>query len=358
LTLLFLLLYITLANASCTIWHNIWEVYRYDTIDEAAMILGLPNYQLIKQMNPGINIQFVSPAQQVTVPYVTPISSPGTWTTTGCSHILHLRGAPTASIPDPDKLKTMSKPMVGSVVNTLTTSNPTSESTLLPYKPPSILTQINSESPATEDTKAQSNLTETVVITSKSQSSSSITPTTSLGTSIAPTTGVKDTEAQVNPTQTKPSSTYMQSGHTLENAIPTSSAMDSLPAIKTCHAPDYMSYTHNETESLYADFFCQNIGNFWQTDPQAFIMHNYISDNGTHVYTYSVEWLPNCTRREFPPNWKSYCGQIMRQNFILCNNGGLGAFTDSNCIRYRYKPSTTFSWSIGNSATNSTVIVA
>ncbi|KAL7940067.1 hypothetical protein V8C42DRAFT_338678 [Trichoderma barbatum] len=336
--LLFLLSYITLAKASCTRWHNIWEVYRYDTIDEAAMILGLPDYQLIKQMNPGINIQFVSPAQQVTVPYVTPISSPGTWTTTSCSHILHLReAAPTASIPDTDELKTISKPMVGSVANTLTTSSPTSESTLLPYKPPSILSQINNESPATEDTKARSNPTKTVVITSNSQSSSNITPTTGMGTSIAPTTGVKDTE---------------------ENAVPTSSAMDSLTSIKTCHAPDYLSYTHNETESLYADFFCQNIGNFWETDAQAFRMHNYINDNGTHVYTYSVEWLPNCTPRDFPPNWKSYCGQIMRQNYILCNNGGLGGFTDSNCIRYRYKPSTTFSWSIGNSATNSTVIVA
>lgn len=123
--MIFLCIYIfaAVSEAACSSWQNVWEVYRYDTVDEAARVLGLPDYQVIEQMNAEINVQFVSPAQQITVPYISPISSPGTWTTIGCSHILHLRDAPSANPQNTDTSTQTVKSKSGSLFSVTSTTS-------------------------------------------------------------------------------------------------------------------------------------------------------------------------------------------------------------------------------------------
>lgn len=314
--ILFLFSYVALGSATCTTWRNIWEVYRYDTVDEAAMILGLPDYQVIKQMNPGINVQFVSPEQQITVPYETPISSPASWTTTGCSHILHLREAP----------------IVGSAANSpLTTSSPSSSYTLPPHKQPSITSQSNSASSmpnaygkgaastigsqyssattisSTKDSEVQSHPTKTVTSTSQSQ----------LNTGI-------ETDAQFNTT------TGLQGAST----TPTTSVVSIPVSTRSCHPPNSTFYTHNETQAAFAKTFCQVAGLQYPT----FEIKNFQSEIKTQLYMYSIESLPNCTMQ--PPNvyWPGFCSQVMIQNYVHCDNGGTGGYTDWDCLRLRYKP--------------------
>ncbi|KAL7940663.1 hypothetical protein V8C42DRAFT_336805 [Trichoderma barbatum] len=321
--LIFLFSYITLGSTTCTTWRNIWEVYRYDTVDEAAIILGLPDYQVIMEMNPGINVQFISPAQQVTVPYVMPISSPASWTTTGCSHILHLREAPTAGFSDLENPKKTSQSTVGSAVNSpLITSSPTSKYTLPLYKPPSIISQSNSAS--------------SMHNTHSNGAASTIGSQHSSATTIS---SMKDFEVQSHPTKTATGiETDAQSNTTTRlqgaSTTPTTSILSIPVSTRSCHEPNSTFYTHNETQAAFAKSFCQVAGLHIPT----FEIKNFQSDIKTQLYMYSIESLPNCTMQTPNVFWPNFCSEVMIQNYLQCNNGGMGGYTDWDCLRLRYKP--------------------
>lgn len=339
--------FIALSNATCATWTNIWEVDRSDTVDEAARLLGLPDYQVIEQMNPGINVEFVSPAQQITVPYLSPVSSPATWTTTGCSHILHLRYTPNTNSQSTDKHTKTHKPGEETLSNTAPTTTISVEqsTSLTNYKSSSIsampqesnlaLTVVVGYNSArtirSSNTKAEPNSFQTQHSLSTEQSHSS---STQLNNIQMPTTSVS--QHGISTEQSDSSSMQLSSIPMPTTSISTSSLSTKAPLPQCNIAGNF--YTRNETQLTYAQRFCQRIGNFNDTGaPVSWV--TLVQDDKEHFYMFSLEWLPKCKRRGFiGQDWNSYCSDVMRSNYILCINGGQGGYTDSDCLRYSYRP--------------------
>ncbi|PTB40371.1 hypothetical protein M441DRAFT_48215 [Trichoderma asperellum CBS 433.97] len=307
---LFIVLYFAvLGNATCATWINIWEVYRYDTVDEAVRVLGLPDYEIIKQLNSGLDIEFVSPEQQVTVPYISPVSSPGTWITNGCSHTLYLRDISTTDLPNTHQ-------------DTQTTAS-VSKFTSIVNQQPSSTSGISQDGNTSSTAKSGSATTVSQSSSTKEQQNSAQTqPHSSIQPSYTSPTPSSNIATQTAPTSTSPFSTEASSPR--------------------CYNPGNF-YTHNETQLMYAQDFCStDASSFYNETSAPISIVTLVQDDKEHFYWYSVEWLPNCQasghNQQF--DWINNCINVMRQNYLLCNNRGQGGYTDSDCIRYDYRPVT------------------
>ncbi|KAL7940548.1 hypothetical protein V8C42DRAFT_337181 [Trichoderma barbatum] len=172
-----------------------------------------------------------------------------------------------------------------------------------------------------------------------------------MGTTITSTTGMKDTEARANPTQKTSTSTYRQSDHPLGKASDTPSTMNSLPPpARTCHSSNSTYYTRNETQAAYANSFCNGVA---ALETNMFEIKIFQSEIETQLYMYTIEWIPNCNVTDFHTYSMAYCSEIMRQNYIECNNGGMGGYADWNCLRFRFQPLHSYI----DISTNGTIIV-
>lgn len=326
---LIILFYVAvLGNATCATWINIWEVYRYDTVDEAVRVLGLSDYEIIKQLNPGLDIEFVSPDQQVTVPYISSVSSPGIWITNGCSHTLYLRDTLTTDQQNTNEYTQTIKSKTLNTPNTaLTTTASVSKST----------------SPVNQQPLSTSIISQNSNMPSATKSGYSSATTISQPSS---------TKEQQDTTQTQLNSSEEQSytSPTLSSNVPTTaptstSAFPTEASSPQCHVPGNF-YTRNETQLTYAQDFCSKDANgFYHTSAPTSIV-TLVQDDKEHFYMFSVEWLPNCQPHGLnQPDWINSCINVMRQNYVLCNNRGQGGYTDLDCVRYNYRPVTPVTFS-------------
>lgn len=318
-----------LGNAGCTTWINIWEVYRYDIVDEAVRVLGLPDYEIIKQLNTGLDIEFVSPEQQVTVPYISPVSSPGTWITNGCSHTLLLQDAITTGFQNTNEYTQTTKPKIPDSSNIASTTGASVSK---------FISSVNQQPSSTSTISQDSNISST----SKSGYSSATTISQS-----------SSTKEQQDPTQTQPYSSIhpsytspTQSSNIPAQIAPTSASASSTAASSPqCHALANF-YTRNETQLKYAQEFCsKDASGFYNTSAPTSIV-TLVQDDTEHFYMYSVEWLPNCQPGgSTKDDWINNCTNVMRLNYLQCNNWGQGGYTDLDCTRYDYRPVTPATYS-------------
>lgn len=326
---LFILFYFAvLGNATCATWINIWEVYRYDTVDEAVRVLGLPDYEIIKKLNSGLDIEFVSPEQQVTVPYISPVSSPGTWITNGCSHTLYLRDTLTTNLPNIKYTQT-TKPKIPILSHTASiTTASVSKLTSVVNQHPSSISGTSQDGNISSTAKSGYRSATTISqssSTKEQQDSTQTQPHSSIQSSYNSPTQSSNIATQTAPTSTSPFSTEASSPQ--------------------CHVPGNF-YTRNETQLTYAQDFCSKDANgFYHTSAPISIV-TLVQDDKEHFYMFSVEWLPNCQARGLSqPDWINNCINVMRQNYMLCNNRGQGGYTDSDCVRYDYRPVTPATYS-------------
>ncbi|KAH7109746.1 hypothetical protein B0J13DRAFT_294959 [Dactylonectria estremocensis] len=87
--LLLFLCQISLTSAFCTDV-ALWAPWRYETVDMAADVLNLPNYDKFTELNQGLNPAYIRVGQTYTMPF-TDVNPPATWMTVGgCTPLLEL----------------------------------------------------------------------------------------------------------------------------------------------------------------------------------------------------------------------------------------------------------------------------
>jgi len=267
-----------LGAATCTTSINVWIVQRNDTVDEAARVLGLQDYQAILDLNPGINTAFVSPGDTYSVPYTNSLSSPGSWSTsTSCTKVLHLWNALTQS----------SGTAIISVGGA-SACKPTTDS----------LGSRTGANLGPSGTKPDSYATTTVLIEDQVGSIS-----------------------QSEPSPVNPSSITSTSASVVTSETQSRSPATSTVSVERCHGNGAF-LTVNNTQSSFAKSFCKNHGQTAMT-PRSDIAVELFDGGDKHFYFYSVDWVEGCRKSETQEiDSGGTCVDIMTSNYEQCQSPG------------------------------------
>lgn len=246
------------ATASCASWSNLWGVQRNDTVDQAAKALGLLDYQEMQDENPGIDIASVEVGVFYRVPYISDLSQPASWSTSGCTRILHLRTAGQV------------KPI-----------NPTST-----YKS-SLQTLIAASKAATVEPEVSDH------------------PAT--------TASLAGGLTLIRPTRTdSPQSTTYQGNNT--------GGVRGVYPHPRCHSAVGL-WAGDNTQAAAAKKFCNQYEQIVLSSQNDIFADIFQVDKSTHFHYFSVGWTPNCQTLQSQPikgQGAITCEQIMESNFKNC----------------------------------------